>query len=144
MRWITQGKVRASAKTEQRAKECSELHWWQLWNCTEGELKQKVRQYKCNNMIISTAFCGLCERHLSYPPLRCTKNAKCPLKYKQEVCCLEYSAVHNVYYDWFKDPTPANFQAFQKKAKIMWRKIKNLKTKSARTGANSETGCPGG
>jgi hypothetical protein len=129
MKWITQGKVKAAAKTEERAKKCSEHHWWQLWNCTHEELKKKVRQYESeqfrfNNAIISTTFCAFCVRHFDLHP--CRKNGICALK-KTKNCCKEYEDARDAYYDWYDDKTLANFIEFQVKAEIMWKKIKNLK-----------------
>lgn len=124
MKWLTQAQVKAAAKTEKTAKICSELHWWQLGHCTEEELKKKVRQYPkdADMTMVSYCFCAFCARHSH---ISCNSNGKCLLKNKMN-CCGEYADARDAFEKWQDDPTPANFKAFQVKAKIMWRKIKNL------------------
>jgi hypothetical protein len=122
MNWITQGKVKAAAATEEKAKKCSEHHWRQLWNCTHEELKRKVAQYPlAPHIMISPKFCAFCIRH-DY--ITCLQNGKCPLKDCREY---GYDEAADAFVKWSNDKTLANFKEFQKKAKIMWRKIKNLK-----------------
>ena len=124
MKWITQGKVKASAKTEQRAKDCSELHWWQLGYCTHDELKWKVGQYpKDPDIMISVTFCALCQLN--------SMGADCGMCILGidgfDSCCEEYDTAANFFTEWSFNPTSTNFKAFQVKARIMWKKIRDLK-----------------
>jgi len=122
MDWLTMEEVeRAAKKGRKAAIECSKKHWKQLSRATKDELSEVEEPYS----IVKDLFCALCHRY------RMAKNSckRCPL-YDSEhdpgdngLCCEECSLALEYYGEMCYDRTEKKFEAWQKTAKAMYRKL---------------------
>lgn len=86
MEWITQKQAKeAGKKSEKAAIKCSALHWRQLAEATEGELRKKMNSLKQPYHLVCTGYCALCERHDEKGIC-----SKCKLKEQGWSCCRKW------------------------------------------------------
>ncbi len=122
MRWITQAQVKAAARKSDKASiSMSMKHWFQLTTATKKEI---IDGYNDDKVDIWGEHCALCGRY-SDGYENC---GKCPLTDEgRSDCCEEWRNAVELWnpedgYRW-------KHRAFQKAAKVLYKRICNLSSK---------------
>ncbi len=120
MKWITQKQIEAAArKSDNAAISMSMKHWWQVITATKKEL---IDGYNDEKVDIWGQHCALCERfcdgHCENCPLTIGSRSDCCQEWKNATELWNPEAGHR----W-------KHRAFQKAAKIMYKRLCNLSSK---------------
>ena len=110
IKWLTEKYIKSQAISRKKALLCSRLHWWQLKTAGPKELK---RAYSAGFVSIHTDHCALCKR---YYLINC--DTGCPLQ------CLDlWGKTSDAFYNWRRNPTRTNWQAWKKASMALYEKI---------------------
>ncbi|KKN07458.1 hypothetical protein LCGC14_1066840 [marine sediment metagenome] len=121
MKWIIIKQIEAAAKKSDKvAISISKKHWWQVFTATKQEL---IKGYLDGKVDIWGQYCALCKR-FGDDWGNC---GNCPLKDVNTGCCREWEIATELWTP--EDGHRWKHRAFQKAAKVMYKRLCNLSSK---------------